>query len=141
MASIAGKSDQYPMRTLNSRYGGARIYVNCTERSGIVRCYEIHPQLKAGRSSWRICRHASHLFDLQEQLSSLNVKKNHRSAPLVGTLRQQLQLMRMNLSSAYEQKCCTCESMFMLNFPNANVSSEEWCFANDVSYGIIMLLF
>ena len=62
-------------------------YVNCTERSGIVCCYEIHPQLKAARSSWRICRHASHLFDLQEQLSSLNVKKNHRSAPLVGTLR------------------------------------------------------
>ena len=23
--------------------------------------------------------------------------------------------------------------MFMLNFPNANVSSEEWCYANDVS--------
>ena len=52
--------------------------MNCTERSGIVRRYEIHPQLKAGRSSWRVCRHASHLFDLQEQLSSLNVKKNHR---------------------------------------------------------------
>ena len=48
--------------------------------------YEIHPELKAGRSSWRICRHASHLFDLQEQLLSLNVKKNHRTAPLVGTL-------------------------------------------------------
>ena len=48
--------------------------------------YEIHPELKAGRSSWRICRHASHLFDLQEQLLSLNVKKSHRSAPLVGTL-------------------------------------------------------
>ena len=62
-------------------------FVNCTERSGIVRCYEIHPKLKAGRSSWRICRHASYLFDLQEQLSSLNVKKNHRSAPLVGTFR------------------------------------------------------
>ena len=63
--------------------------------------------------------------------------------------------------------------MFMLNFPNvnvsiacvadalnllyglykwfrrvrgpaatqANVSSEEWCYANDVSYGIIVLLF
>ena len=42
-------------------------YVNCTERSGIVCCYEIHPQLKAGRSSSRICRHASYLFDLQEQ--------------------------------------------------------------------------
>ena len=48
--------------------------------------YEIHPDLKAGRSSWRICRHASHLFDLQEQLLSLNVKKSHRSAPLVRTL-------------------------------------------------------
>ena len=62
-------------------------YVNCTERSGIVRCYEIHPQLKAARSSWKICRHASHLFDLQEQISSLNVKKKHRSVPLLGTLR------------------------------------------------------
>ena len=84
MASIAGKSDQYPMRTLNSRYGNTRV--NCTERSGIVRRYEIHSQLKAGRSSWIICHLASHLFDIQEQLSSLNVKKNHRSAPLVGTL-------------------------------------------------------
>ena len=27
--------------------------------------------------------------------------------------------------------------MFMLNFPNANFSSEEWCYANDVSYGIM----
>ena len=26
--------------------------------------------------------------------------------------------------------------MFMLNFPNANVSSEEWCYVNNVSYGI-----
>ena len=60
--------------------------VNCTERSGIVRRYEIHPQLKAQRTSWRICRHASHLFDLQEQLSSLNVKKSHRSALLDGRL-------------------------------------------------------
>ena len=43
--------------------------------------------VKAGRSSWRICRHAIHLFDLQEQLSCLNVvKKNHRFAPVVGTL-------------------------------------------------------
>ena len=25
MASIAGKSDQYPMRTLNSRYGSTRL--------------------------------------------------------------------------------------------------------------------
>ena len=62
-------------------------YVSCTERSGMVRCYEIHPQLKAGRSSWRICRPASYLFNLQEQLSSLNVRKNHRSAPHLGTLR------------------------------------------------------
>ena len=52
-------------------------YVNCTERSGIVSCYEIHPQLKA----------ASYLFDLQEQLSSLCVKKNRRSAAPVDTLR------------------------------------------------------
>ena len=37
--------------------------------------------------------------------------------------------MRMNLS------CSTCESMFMLKFPNANFSCEEWCFANDGSYG------
>ena len=73
MASIAAKSDQYQMRTLNSRYESTRV--NCTERSDIVRRYEIHPQLKAGRSSWRICRHASHLFDLQEQLSSLNVRR------------------------------------------------------------------
>ena len=29
--------------------------------------------------------------------------------------------------------------MLMLNFPNANFSSEEWCYANDVSYGIIAL--
>ena len=29
----------------------------------------------------------------------------------------------------------------MLNFPNAIVSSEEWCYANDVSYGIIVFLF
>ena len=27
--------------------------------------------------------------------------------------------------------------MFMLNFPNANFSSEEWCYANDIGYGII----
>ena len=60
--------------------------VKWTERTGMVPRYEIHPQLKAGRSSWRICRHASHLFDLQEQLSSLNVKKNHLSAPLFSTL-------------------------------------------------------
>ena len=175
MASIAGKSDQYPMRTLNSRYGSTRVWkkstlfecqcikhestncghyfyvsywrpdrhftwssepreglavrrtkeipsflsyfktlsigpatgiepatsrsavkrsidwakpaaVNCTERSGIVRRHEIHPRLKDGRSSWIICCHASHLFDLQEQLSSLNVRKNHRSVLLVGTL-------------------------------------------------------
>ena len=59
--------------------------VNCTERNGLVHRNEIHPQLKAERSSWRICRHASHLFDLQDQLSSLNVKKNHRSASVVGT--------------------------------------------------------
>ena len=25
MASIAGKSDEFPMRTLNSRYGGTRM--------------------------------------------------------------------------------------------------------------------
>ena len=61
MASIAGKSDQYPVRTLNSRYGNTRV--NCTERSGIVRRYEIHSQHKAGRSSRRICHHASHLFE------------------------------------------------------------------------------
>ena len=60
--------------------------MNCRERSGIVRFYEIHPQLKAGRSIWRICRHASHLFDLQEQLSSLNVKKNRRSVVLLPSL-------------------------------------------------------
>ena len=29
----------------------------------------------------------------------------------------------------------------MLNFPNANFSSEEWCYANDVSYGIIYCFF
>ena len=82
--------------------------------------YEIHPELKAGRSSWRICRHASHLFDLQEQLLSLNVKKNHRSAPLVGTLPYSscnscvwtfLQLIMLG------QKYSACESMFMFNFP------------------------
>ena len=93
--------------------------------------YEIHPELKAGRSSWRICRHASHLFDLQEQLLSLNVKKNHRSAPLVGTLPYSscnscvwtfLQLIMLG------QKYSACD---------ANFSSEECCYANDVSYGII----
>ena len=26
-------------------------------------------------------------------------------------------------------------------FPNASVSSEKWCYLNDVSYGIIVLLF
>ena len=31
--------------------------------------------------------------------------------------------------------------MFILNFPNASVSSEEWCYADDVSYEIIVLLF
>ena len=27
--------------------------------------------------------------------------------------------------------------MFMLNFANANFSSEEWCYENNVSYGIM----
>ena len=31
--------------------------------------------------------------------------------------------------------------MFMLDFPNASVNSEEWCYAIDVSYEIIVLLF
>ena len=86
MASIAGESDQYPMRTLNSRSGST--LVNCMERSGIVRCYEIHPQLKAGRSSWRICRHASHLLDLQEQLSSLNERRTIVPLPSLASYRR-----------------------------------------------------
>ena len=52
--------------------------------------------------------------------------------------------MRMTLSSAYDvraENAVICESMFMLNFPNGDVGSEEWCYANDVSYGIIVLLF
>ena len=28
--------------------------------------------------------------------------------------------------------------MFMLNFLNVRVSSEEWCYANNVSYGNIV---
>ena len=27
-----------------------------------------------------------------------------------------------------------------VNFPNANFSCEEWCYADDVGYGIIVLL-
>ena len=46
----------------------------------------------------------------------------------------------MNLSSAYDVRAenavhvnlCLCQ-----NFPNANFSSEEWYYANDVSYGIM----
>ena len=48
--------------------------------------------------------------------------------------------MRMNLSSAYDVRAedavhvnlCLCQ-----NFPNVNFSSEEWYYANDVSYGIM----
>ena len=146
IASIAGKSDQYPRRTLNSRYGSTRVW---TVRKEVAycgcACYEIHPKLKARRSSWRICRHAGHLFDLTGVIiSSLNKKKNHCSAPLVDSL------SRVAATHAYwpffslwclSSKCSICESTFMLNFPNASGNSEEWCYANDVSYGIIVLLF
>ena len=107
--------------------------VNCTERSDIMRRYEIHPQLKAERWSWRICRHASHLFDLREQLPSLNMK-NHRSAPLVGTLPYSscysclwtfLQLMMLGQKMQY----LWIYVYVNVNFPNANVG-----------YGIIVLL-
>ena len=53
--------------------------------------------------------------------------------------------MRMNLSSAYDVRAENAVyvnlSTFRLNFPNADLSSEEWCYANVVSYGIIVLLF
>ena len=45
-----------------------------------------------------------------------------------------LQLMMFEQQMQYMS-----ESMFMLNFPNASVA-EQWCYANDVSYGIIELL-
>ena len=38
-------------------------------------------------------------------------------------------------------KCSTCKSIFMLNFFQTHVSSEEWCYTNDTSYGIIVFLF
>ena len=31
--------------------------------------------------------------------------------------------------------------MFMLNFLSVSVSGKEWCYANDVSYGIIVTSF
>ena len=72
----------YVVKSWNELLSGNKISWNrqipCA--TGKKRRYKIHPQLKAGRSSWRICRLGSHLFDLQEQLS------NHRPAPLVGTL-------------------------------------------------------
>ena len=44
--------------------------------------------------------------------------------------------MRMNLSSAYDVRAENAVhvnlSMFRLNFPNVNFSTEEWCYANDV---------
>ena len=90
MASIPGKTDQYPMRTLNSRYGSTRVWTVLKE---VAQCgcacayYEIHPELKMGRSNWKICRHMSHLFDF----TGLIIKARWEEeplwpAPLVGTL-------------------------------------------------------
>ena len=58
----------------------------------------LRPECQAGESAaiWVI------IFTFQEQLSSLNVKKNHCSAPLVGTLSRVVQLMLRNHSSAYD---------------------------------------
>ena len=86
MASIAGKSYQYPMRTLNSRYGSTRVW---TVRKEVAQCgcgcayYEIHPELKAGRSNWRICRHMSHLFDFTGAI----IKARWEEEPLLCSLR------------------------------------------------------
>ena len=87
MESIAGKSDQYPMEIqiqdteapVCELYGKKWYSVD-------VLAMRLIPSLRqegqAGESAaiWVI------FSTLQEQLSGLNVKKNHCSAPLVGTL-------------------------------------------------------
>ena len=88
--------------------------VNCTERSAKVLRHEIQPQLKDGRSSWRIFRHTNHLFDLQEQLSSLNVKKNHRLFSSLARYRREV------ASHAYEP-------IFSLWFRAENVEHVNLC--------------
>ena len=83
-----GKEWWVSRRNLNSRYGSTRVWIVRKQVAYFgCACYEIHPKLKAGRSSWRICRHASHFFEFTGVMtSSLSVKKNHCSSLLVGTL-------------------------------------------------------
>ena len=50
--------------------------------------------------------------------------------------------MCINLSSAYDFSAENAVHVNLcIKFPNANFSCEEWCYANDVSYGNIVLLF
>ena len=142
MASIAGKSDQYQLVSNENLKFKIRKHpcVNCTERSGIVWMCLLWNSSQAGRSAaiWVI------FLTLQEQLSSLNVKANHCSASLVGTL------SRVVTTHAYEpffslwclgRNAVHVRIYVYVKFSKRKCRSEEWCYANDVSYGIIVLLF
>ena len=145
MASIAGKSDQYPMRTLNSRYGSTRVW---TVRKELAWCPATRfiPSLRlegqAGESA------AMRVISLTYR-SNYQASMWRRTIDLLPSLARHHRVvvtpMRMNLSSAYDVRAENAVyvnlSTFRLNFPNADLSSEEWCYANVVSYGIIVLLF
>ena len=145
MASISGKSDQYPMRTLNSRYGSTHVW-NVRKELAWSPATRFIPSLRlegqAGESA------AMRVISLTYR-SNYQASMWRRTIVLLPSLARHHRVvvtpMRMNLSSAYDVRAENAVhvnlSMFRLNFPNANFSSEEWCYANDVSYGITVLLF
>ena len=80
-------------------------------------------------------------FTFQEQLSSINVKKNHCSAPLVGTLSRVVATHAFFSLWCLNSKCSTCQMEYkvMLNIPNASVTVKNGVMR--MMSGIIVLLF
>ena len=121
-------------------------FVNCTERTGLVPATRFIPSLRlegqAGESA------AMRVISLTYR-SNYQASMWRRTIVLLPSLARHHRVvvtpMRMNLSSVYDVRAENAVhvnlSMFRLNFPNADFSSEEWCNANVVSYGIIVLLF
>ena len=86
MESTAGKSYQYLMEIqIQDKEAPVCELYGKKWQCGCA-CYAIHPKLKLEGQAGESAAVWVTFSTLQEQLSSLNVKKNHFSAPLVGTL-------------------------------------------------------
>ena len=122
-------------------------FVNCTERTGLVPATRFIPSLRlegqAGESAAMRVIFSTYRSNYQASMwrrtivlfSSLaryrSVVTTHAYEPIFS--------LWFRAENVEHVKLCLC--LIYVYFPNSNVSSEEWCYANDVSYGIIVLLF